>query len=93
MSKIYVFKIREPFDVPREEAERIKNDWLDETIPRSRKVGFSYFTGVLGDIKSFDMRSDAVTEDTYTRSEPLTDEEKERGRKWIKEIGEKLKTL
>ena len=64
MAKIYVSKNREPFDVPRVEAEQIRKDWLDDKIPRNKKITFSYFTGELGDIKSFDMRSEreALTE-------------------------------
>ena len=58
MAKIYVSKNREPFDVPRGEAEEIKKYWMDETIPRNKKITFSYFTGTLGDIKSFDMRTE-----------------------------------
>lgn len=77
MAKIFVNKNKEPFEVSRQEAEEIKKYWEDETIPRSKKITFGYFTGTLGDIKNFDMRSERVDESTKKvgiEYEPITPE-------------------
>lgn len=93
MAKIYIKSHKEPFDIPYKLAEQIKTDWLDDSIPRTKKISFSYFVGTLGDIKSFDMRSEREVVEKDPNWSPLTKEEREYVNKKSAELGLYVKTL
>lgn len=93
MARIFIKSNREPFEVSLEVAKKLRNDWLNEEIPRTQKIAFRGFAGMLGDIKSFDMRTEReeTLREPSPLTPPLTSEERARGEKWIKEIKEMLK--
>ena len=59
MAKVFIKGNREPFDIPFEVAKEVERDWANDSLTRSKKVKFPGFAGTLGDIKSFDFRSEA----------------------------------
>ena len=87
MAKIYAKSHREPFDVSYELAEKIKRDWMNDEVPRTTKISFSFFVGTLGDIKSFDMRTEREIVDKYPDWSPLTLGEQAFVRKKSTELG------
>ena len=74
MSKIIIKGVREPFDVNRSVAERIKRSWLDENTDQKTKIDIGDFTTTFCEIKSIDLRgepvidkSNKVFDDTFSK--------------------------